>query len=123
VTLVITNRLFFGFAVTSRSTNEAAVAEFRELLPVEDTSLRGVSPRDLEPLGPSSRRTGLVLSEIMYHPKERADGKVLEYVELFNTQPFAEDISQYRLEVPGLPLHYWNRLACGSICRGGTLPR
>ncbi|MCI0540109.1 MAG: lamin tail domain-containing protein, partial [Verrucomicrobiales bacterium] len=98
VTLVITNRLFFGLAVTSRSTNQTARAEFRELLAVEAGIIRPTPRRDDEPLGPSSRRTGLVLSEIMYHPKQRGDGKVIEYVELCNTQPFAEDVSQYRLE-------------------------
>ena len=50
-----------------------------------------------EPIGPSSRRTGLIVSEIMYHPASRADGKNLEYVELFNTLPWSEDISGYRL--------------------------
>src|SRR5439155_26554804 len=48
-----------------------------------------------EPLGPSSRRTGLVISEIMYRPAPRSDGKVLEYVELFNSNPFFEEIGGY----------------------------
>ncbi|MBI3416210.1 MAG: lamin tail domain-containing protein [Verrucomicrobia bacterium] len=50
-----------------------------------------------EKLGPSSRRTGLVISEIMYHPPPRADGKNVELVELYNSQGFFEDISGYRL--------------------------
>src|SRR3989442_11277894 len=50
-----------------------------------------------EPLGPSSRRTGLVISEIMYRPAPRGDGKVLEYVELFNSNPFFEELGGYRL--------------------------
>ncbi len=50
-----------------------------------------------EPLGPSSRRTGLVISEIMYHPTNRPDGKVLEFVELYNSQVFPEKIGGYRL--------------------------
>src|SRR6185312_11172122 len=50
-----------------------------------------------EPIGPSSRRTGLVISEIMYHPTNRVDGKNLEFVEIYNSQPFFEDISGYRL--------------------------
>ncbi|MGV3772445.1 MAG: lamin tail domain-containing protein [Verrucomicrobiales bacterium] len=51
-----------------------------------------------EPLGPSSRRTGLVLSEIMYHPKERADGKNLEFVEIYNSNETLETISGFRLQ-------------------------
>ena len=50
-----------------------------------------------EPLGPSSRRTPLVLSEIMFHPTNRADGRNLQFVEIFNSQVFSEDISGYRL--------------------------
>lgn len=56
----------------------------------------GGSPR--EPLGQSSRRTSLVISEIMYHPAERADGKQLEFVELFNSLSTPEDISGWRLD-------------------------
>lgn len=57
-----------------------------------------LSPAQLsyEPLGPSSRRTGLAISEIMYHPKDRADSVNLEFVEIYNSNPFAEDISGYR---------------------------
>ncbi|MBM3839602.1 MAG: hypothetical protein FJ398_16860 [Verrucomicrobia bacterium] len=50
-----------------------------------------------EALGPSSRRTGLVISEIMYRPAARSDGKDLEFVELFNSQLWFEDLSGYRL--------------------------
>ncbi|MFP6865381.1 MAG: lamin tail domain-containing protein, partial [Roseibacillus sp.] len=50
-----------------------------------------------ESLGPSSRRTPVVISEIMYHPLLRADGLDGEFVELHNSQPWTEDISGYRL--------------------------
>src|SRR6266511_764402 len=50
-----------------------------------------------EPIGPSSRRTGLTISEIMYHPTNRVDGKDLEFIEIYNSQPFFEEISGYRL--------------------------
>jgi hypothetical protein len=49
-------------------------------------------------LTPSSRRSPLIISEIMYHPRERTDGKNLEFVELFNTEPVAWDLSGFRLE-------------------------
>lgn len=57
-----------------------------------------LSPAQLtyEPLGPASRRTGLSISEIMYHPRDRADGRNVEFVEIYNSNPFAEDISGYR---------------------------
>lgn len=54
-----------------------------------------VLPR--EPLGPSSRRHGLVISEVMYHPTNRVDGRNLEFVEIYNAQPWFEDLSGWRL--------------------------
>jgi len=50
-----------------------------------------------EPAGPSTRRGPVVISEIMYHPTNRLDGKELEYLELFNSNPYSEDLSGYRL--------------------------
>ncbi|HEX5221861.1 MAG TPA: lamin tail domain-containing protein [Verrucomicrobiae bacterium] len=63
-----------------------------------------VSPLDIryivgtnEPAGPSSRRTGVAITEIMYHPTNRADGRNLEFIELYNSNPWAEDLSGYRI--------------------------
>ncbi|MGN6386420.1 MAG: lamin tail domain-containing protein, partial [Verrucomicrobiota bacterium] len=47
--------------------------------------------------GPSSRRTGLVISEIMYHPAPGSDGRNLQYIELYNTSEVLESIGGYRL--------------------------
>src|SRR6185369_2853 len=50
-----------------------------------------------EPPGPSSRRTPLVITEIHYHPPARADGRNVEFIELYNSQPWPQDISGYRI--------------------------
>src|SRR5262245_10655765 len=50
-----------------------------------------------EPIGPSTRHGPVILSEIMYHPTNRVDGKNLEFIELFNSNPYFEDISGFRL--------------------------
>ncbi|MGC9944297.1 MAG: lamin tail domain-containing protein, partial [Verrucomicrobiota bacterium] len=50
-----------------------------------------------EPLGPSSRTTPIAISEIMWKPAPRADGKNLEYLEIYNSNPWFQDISGYRL--------------------------
>ena len=50
-----------------------------------------------EPLGPSSRRTPLVISEIMYAPAPRSDGRILEHVEIYNSQPWFADLGGFRL--------------------------
>ena len=50
-----------------------------------------------EPIGPSSRATGVAISEIMYHPATRSDAKDLEFIELYNSNPFFEDLSGWQL--------------------------
>ncbi|HKS38499.1 MAG TPA: lamin tail domain-containing protein [Verrucomicrobiae bacterium] len=50
-----------------------------------------------ETRGPSSRKTPLVVSEIMYNPAPRTDGRNLEFVEIYNSDIIAENISGYRL--------------------------
>jgi hypothetical protein len=93
----LADTLYFGLAVSSATTNQAATARFRDIGPTVSTALAPL-PTDLpEPLGPSSRSTGIVFSEIMYHPRARADGKNLEFVELYNARSVFEDLSGWRL--------------------------
>ncbi len=59
------------------------------LLCVVATSLAaGSASRPVESSGPSSRRTPLAISEIMYAPSPRNDGRSLEFVALYNSQPW-----------------------------------
>ncbi len=50
-----------------------------------------------ETIGSSTRHGPITVSEIMFHPTNRPDGKVLEFVEVFNSNPYAEDIGGFRL--------------------------
>ena len=59
--------------------------------------LFGIRSATSESLGPSSRRTALVISEIMYHPVPGANGMENEFLELHNSQPWEEDVSGFRL--------------------------
>ena len=68
------------------------------LLCIIYTNTNGAENVSMRQLNPSSRRSPLIISEIMYHPSDRADGKNLEFVELFNTEPVDWDISGFRLE-------------------------
>jgi hypothetical protein len=52
---------------------------------------------DPRQLGPSSRRTALTISEIMYHPALRDDGRNLEFIEIYNSEPVDHDISGFRI--------------------------
>jgi len=89
--------IYFGFAVSSHKTNQTTTAAFRDLSAVTSTATN-VMPPAIEPLGQSSRRTSLVISEIMYNPLDRPDGRNVEFVELFNSLSTSEDISGWRLD-------------------------
>jgi hypothetical protein len=95
----LSNTLCFGFAVSSHASNQLALARFRELSEVT-TALSNAPPSDREPLAQCSRRTPLVISEIMYHPPEITLGgreAQLEFIELFNSRGEPEDLSGCRI--------------------------
>jgi hypothetical protein len=100
VTMSLSNRLYLGLAASGHSTNLPVVAQFRNFSAVSGGAIVAATPRT-EPLGPSSRKTGLVISEIMYHPRDAffsgTNKYELEFVELFNSNPYFEDVSGYRL--------------------------
>ena len=50
-----------------------------------------------EPIGPATRRGPFIFSEIHYHPAARADLKNLEFIEVYNSQPWTEDLSGFRI--------------------------
>src|SRR5436309_2415882 len=76
-----------------------------------------------ESLGQSSRRTSLVISEIMYHPADtpgtihtNAQGIVtnsLEFVEIFNSRGEFQDLSGYQLDGD---IHY--TFPAGTLIQG-----
>ena len=56
---------------------------------------------DREPPGPSSRRTGLVITEIMYNPPPQpglSTNLTLEFLELFNSKPWDENLGGYFID-------------------------
>lgn len=65
-----------------------------------------ISPRPLdmffvkpqpEPIGPSTRRGPFVISEVMYHPTNRLDGRNLEFVEVYNSSAWPEEMGGFRI--------------------------
>jgi hypothetical protein len=55
-------------------------------------------PARADAMGPASKRTALTISEVMYHPPTRADGKNLEFVEIYNSENVPLDLSNYRID-------------------------
>ena len=65
-----------------------------------------ISPRPLdtffvrpqpEPIGPSTRRGPLVISEVMYHPTNRFDGRNVEFIEIYNSNPWFEEMGGFKI--------------------------
>ena len=97
VSIAMPSQIYVGMAVSSHNPGQPALAQFRDLVQLTN-ALVGSVPYAHEPLGPSSRRTPLAFSEIMYQPAPRSDGLNLEFVEIYNSNPWGDDISGYRLE-------------------------
>jgi hypothetical protein len=95
-TIAMPSQIYFGFAVSSRSASAVTTAQFRDLTNVAN-GVVAVVANPHEAMGPSSRKTPVVFSEIMYKPAKRTDGKNLEFVELYNSNPWFQDIGGYRL--------------------------
>jgi hypothetical protein len=90
--------LSVGMAVTSRATNQPVTAQFREFTDVvgNPSSVTISLPR--EPLGPSSRRTPLVFTEINYQPREIPGyTNNAEFIELFNSGSIDENLGGCRI--------------------------
>ena len=96
VVIAMASQLYVGLAISSHSSSQSATAQFWNVTNVTGAKI-GVPLNPHEPLGPSSRLTPVVISEIMYKPAPRTDGNNLEFVELYNSNPYFEDISGFQL--------------------------
>lgn len=87
-----------GLAVTSGRTDTPVTAQFNDVGVGAGTVVTN-APLPFEPPGPSSRRTALVLTEIMYNPRAAwPGGDDLEFVELWNSGLITEDLTGHRFE-------------------------
>lgn len=97
VSIVMPQLLYFGLTVSGHGSVPNATANFSDIQDTTPNAIVGtlLNPHDV--MGPSSRRSPLVISEIMYQPAPRLDGRNLEYVELYNSNPWFQDLSGYFL--------------------------
>ncbi len=73
---------------------------------------------DREPPGPSSRKTGLAITEILYNPRAVpgvSTNLTHEFIELFNSKPWDEDISGFAIDGS---VHY--TFPSGTVLRAGA---
>lgn len=95
-TISMTNQIYLGFAVSSRSASTVATAQFRDITSVTN-AVAGIVINPHDGIGASSRKTPVAFSEIMDKPAPRTDGKNLEFIEIYNSNPWFQDISGYRI--------------------------
>jgi len=95
-TISMSGQIYLGFSVSSRSVSTVATAQFRDITNVTNAVV-GVVVNPHDAMGPSSRKTPIAFSEIMYKPAARTDGKNLEFLELYNSNPWFQDISGYQI--------------------------
>ena len=88
--------IYLGYAVTSHDPSNLSRVQFRGFGLVLAGTVGLFNPPG-EPLQACSRRTGVVISEIMYKPAPRADTNNTEYIELYNSNPYFEDISGWQI--------------------------
>ena len=113
--ITLSNSLYLGFATSSHDSSRLVTAQFREFGPVGPDVVIGTVDIGHESLGPSSRKTPIVISEIMYKPAPRADGNDLEFLELYNSNPWFHDFSGYQVVGPNMSY----TLPAGTIIPGG----
>lgn len=97
VTIAMPAQIYLGLAVSSHNGTQTTAALFREIANVTTNSTVAVLNNPSEPLGPSSRKSPIAVSEIMYKPAPRTDGRNLEFIELYNSNPWFQDISGYQV--------------------------
>jgi len=96
LSIALGNPISVGMAVTSRTNGVAVTAQIRDFQTASNAVVVPYSP-EVEPPGPSSRLTPFAITEIMYNPAPNPASNILEYVEVYNSNPFFEEISGYRL--------------------------
>ncbi|MGC8744119.1 MAG: lamin tail domain-containing protein, partial [Verrucomicrobiia bacterium] len=96
--------VYLGFAVTSYDPTKLVTALFADYGDVSGGIVATNIPFPIEPLGHSSRKTGLVISEIMYNPRQvkrisngQTNNLNLEFIEIYNANPFFENIGGFRI--------------------------
>ena len=114
-TIALPSQIYVGLAASSHNTNTQTSASFLSLVQPVTNAVPAASGSPHEPLGPCSRLTPIVISEIMYAPAARTDGLNLQFIELYNSNPWFHDLSHYRLT--GTTVNY--TFPPGTIIPGG----
>ena len=96
-TIAMPSQIYLGLSVSSRSASAAATAQFRDIGNRHQRGGRRRTSIRTTRSGRRRRKSPIVFSEIMWKPAPRADGKNLEFLELYNSNPWFQDISGYQI--------------------------
>ena len=96
-TIAMPAQIYLGLAAASHNTNELTTTQFLDYESTPTNAVVATIVNPHEPLGPSTRKTGIVISEIMWKPAPRADTNNVEFLEIYNSNPFFQDISSYQV--------------------------
>ena len=96
-TIALSNQLYLGFAVDSDVTNQSVTAQFLQITNTPANAVVGTVPYPYEPPAACSRTTPIIISEIMWKPATRADTNNCEFLEIYNSNPWFQDISSYQI--------------------------
>ena len=96
-TLALSATVEVGFAASAGVPAATTAAQFRDFSPGAGLVVTNLT-LPFEPPGPCSRRTPLVITEIMYHPPDAWDiTNNLEFIELWNSGLVTEDLTGHQL--------------------------
>lgn len=96
-TIAMSNQLYLGFAVDSDQTNQTVAAQFVQITNLPLGAVVGNVPYPYEPPASCSRTTPITISEIMWKPATRTDTNNCEFIEIYNSNPWFQDISSYQI--------------------------
>jgi hypothetical protein len=115
-TIAMSNQLYLGLAVDSDQSNQTVTAQFLQPSNTPANSVVGTVAYPYEPLAACSRTTPIVFSEIMWKPAPRSDTNNCEFLEIYNSNPWFQDISSYQIVCADMNYTF----PAGTIIGGGA---
>src|SRR5262249_54652823 len=114
-TITLPSQLYVGLVTSSHDSNQVATALFRNVTNVTAGTVTSI-PSPHEPPGAGSPQTPFVCSEILCKPAPRTDTNNLEFIELYNSNPYFEDLSGFK--IAGGSISY--TFPSGTVLNGGA---